>query len=134
MFESLLVTKNGDACVDDVRNKPTEICEIGFGSVSSAKNGNAHFDDVRIESTELSFEPQNFDKRNVKSSYESPKLQEHMKIDEKNVGDCLKKIDDLCEEPVQTTPPSVVICDKVEVNADARKTQEVLLVGNASEN
>lgn len=57
-----------------------------------------------------------------------------MKIDEKNVGDCSEKIDDLYEEPVQTTPPSVVICDKVEVNADARKTQEVLLVGNASEN
>lgn len=39
MFESLLVAKNGDACVDDVRIKPTEIREIGFGSASSAENG-----------------------------------------------------------------------------------------------
>jgi len=46
----------------------------------------------------------------------------------KNGSDCSEKVADLCEEHVQMTPPSAVICDNLVVNGHARKTQEALLL------
>ncbi|XP_050895017.1 uncharacterized protein LOC127101605 [Lathyrus oleraceus] len=103
-FESLFVD-NGDARVDDGRVSLTEVPVLGF-----------------------SCESRDFNRGNIESSYESPKLQVHKQIDEKNGGYCLEKIDDLGEEPVQTTPPDAVISINLEVNGAARKTREALTV------
>lgn len=56
------------------------------------------------------------------------KVQDYMQINENNGGDRSKKVADLCQEHVQTTPPGVVICDNLVVNSHARKTQEALLL------
>ncbi|XP_058731747.1 uncharacterized protein LOC131603453 [Vicia villosa] len=108
-----------------------EVAELGFQS-QFADNGDA-LDDGRVSLTEvpvlgLTCEPRDFNRGNTESSCESPKLQVHKQIDEGNGGYCLEKIDDLGEEPVQTTPPDAVISINLEVNGDARKTEEALCV------
>jgi hypothetical protein len=50
-----------------------------------------------------------------------------MHIGRGNDGNCSEKIDDdLGEEPVLTTPPDAAICGNIEVNRNARKTEESL--------
>ncbi|PNY06699.1 hypothetical protein L195_g003175 [Trifolium pratense] len=121
-----------ESSTQNVVIEPTEVPELGFGSHSSGKNGNARVIDGKIQPAEitdlgLSCEPQNFDRGNIESSYESPKLQVHVQNGGGNGGDCSEKIDDLGEEHVLTTPPDAVICSNIEVNTDARKTEETLL-------
>jgi hypothetical protein len=112
---------------------PTEVSKLGFGLPSSGENDDARVNDGKIQPVEiidlgLSCEPQNFDRGNAESSCESPKLhlQVHIQIGGGNDGDCSEKINDLGEEPVLTTPPDAAICGNIEVNRNARKTEESL--------
>ncbi|GAU48077.1 hypothetical protein TSUD_81370 [Trifolium subterraneum] len=125
------ITELGFGSKSSTQIEPTEVPELGFGLPSSGENFDASVIDVKLQPVEitdlgLSCEPQNFDRGNTELWYESPKLQVHMQIGGGNGGDCLKKIDDLGEEPVLTTPPDAVICGNIEVNGDARKTEETL--------
>lgn len=118
--------------------------DLGFGSPASAENGGMCADDVTMsarieEETEspdlgLSCEDRSFDGGNTESPEESMKLEDHMKIDGENGGDCSEKIDVLGEEPVLTTPPDAIaeMCGNSKDDGDVGKREEELRVKDAS--